>query len=111
MRFARAVGPGSAAGRTLGGKAELVTTNNKSYDVADIVTEFTVEKNGMRFPGRVEIVKSRYKIFKGKRGAKAIERDLFRVTQAYTSYRFFGVRARDRVRDIVAGTVPEGGTR
>jgi len=81
----------------------------EKYEIARIVTEFTVEKNGMRFPGLVDIVDTRYKVLQGKKAPYAVERNGFVVRQRYMDYRFFGVRTEDWIRDIVVGAAGGSG--
>jgi hypothetical protein len=66
--------------------------------VERVETEFTVEKNGMRFPGRARIEQARYR---AKAGGKRSSTAILRVEQAYRNYRFFQVRTADQVRRIV----------
>jgi len=68
-----------------------------TYRVTDFSTEFDVEQNGMRFPGRVVIESKRYTV----EGGKVREDSDFRVTQTYERYRFFGVRTREEIRTMV----------
>jgi len=81
----------------------------ESYEIARIMTEFSVEKNGMRFPGLVEIVNTRYKVLQGRKAPYSVERNGFIVTQRYLDYRFFGVRTEDWIRDIVGGAAGGSG--
>ncbi len=73
------------------------------YRIERIVTEFTVDKNGMRFPGTVEIQRSLYKVFKKNRYE---EKSLLQVRQVYRNYRFFSVRTAEEIRAIVEGNLP-----
>jgi len=66
-----------------------------------VTTEFTVVKNGMRFPGKVTIARSRYVFPGGGRGNPYREIPLSLVTQTYDDYRFFGVRTEEEIRRIV----------
>jgi hypothetical protein len=69
---------------------------------ARVEMEFTQEKNGMRFPGRIVTtgMQGKVRIRRGRRVAD--ERTLFTVTQLYTDYRFFGVKTREAIREIGA---------
>ena len=71
---------------------------------------FGTEKNGMRFPSKIVIERSRYDV-KGPPGEReAKDRVEFRVTQRYSNYRFFNVRTEEEVREMVFGrTQREGG--
>jgi hypothetical protein len=62
-----------------------------------VVTEFTVEKNGMRFPGlvRVEVYRS-HADSKAKEATAAL-----RVEQAFSNYKFFQVRTAEEIRQWV----------
>lgn len=73
------------------------------YDIESIVTEYSVVKNGMRFPGRVTIVRSVSTVLGGERDFPLRERELLRVTQKYSDYEFFSVRTREEIQRIVAG--------
>lgn len=74
------------------------------YEFASIQTEFTVEENGMRFPGEVEINNSRYRIRRVGARRTTEEEPVYRVSQSYRNYRFFGVKTYDQIRQIVAGS-------
>jgi len=64
---------------------------------------FGTEKNGMRFPSRIDIERSRYHV-KGPPGEREVnDRMEFRVTQLYSNYRFFNVRTEAEVRELVFG--------
>ncbi len=58
-----------------------------------------VVKRGLRFPGRVEIVRSRFRPYQSPTGRKVKEREMLRVEQTYRDYKFFGVRAKDDITD------------
>lgn len=65
---------------------------------ARVATEFTHEVNAMRFPGKIIVTGThgKIRIRKGKRVPN--ERPLFTVTQLYSDYRFFGVKAEEALR-------------
>jgi VWFA-related protein len=65
--------------------------------ILSYTTEFDVEKNGMRFPGRSLIDKVDFEI----RGGKVVERPVFHVSQTYKRYRFYNVRTAEEIRAIV----------
>ncbi len=69
------------------------------HDIERITTEFSVVKRGLRFPGRVEIVRSRYRPYQSSTGRKVKEREMLRVEQTYRDYKFFGVQAKDDITD------------
>ncbi len=69
-----------------------------------VTTEFTVVKNGMRFPGRVEIDLTRYAI-PGEGRAQPFRRELiYNVKQIYSAYEFFSVRTAEEIRAFGAPT-------
>jgi hypothetical protein len=67
------------------------------------VTEFGVLENGMRFPSKVTIHRSRI----GEQGRPSYDgsraRPILRVEQQYRNYRFFGVRTTEEIRRAVVG--------
>lgn len=65
------------------------------------LTEFTVEKNGMRFPGRVVIERRRYQIVNPHSMKKYRAVRIFRIDQRYTDYRFFSIRTAEEILEIV----------
>jgi hypothetical protein len=66
---------------------------------------FDNEKNGMRFPSRIVIDRSRHDV-KGPPGEREDkDRVEFRVTQRYSNYRFFNVRTEEEVREMVFGQI------
>src|SRR5262249_25582710 len=74
--------------------------------IEKVDTDFSVEKNGMRFPGTVVIWNSRYRVQRNDGGKEIQESPVYRVTQAYTNYRFFNVRTREEIRDLILGKSP-----
>jgi len=71
---------------------------------------FDTEKNGMRFPSRIVIDRSRHQVKGPPDEREASDRTEFRVTQRYSNYRFFNVRTQQEVRELVFGqTRREGG--
>lgn len=66
-----------------------------------VTTEFSVEKNGMRFPGKASIVRTEFTV--PGAAAPVDESLVYRVEQSYSNYRFFHVRSRDEIRAIVSG--------
>jgi hypothetical protein len=76
----------------------------KHVSIERISTEFSCEKNGMRFPGRVVIARTAF-IVPGE-AAPFDESPVYRVEQSYTNSRFFAVRTRDEIAAIVSGPSP-----
>ena len=82
--------------------------DSATYDVERIVTEFGFDKNGMRFPSHVEIVKTRSKVVPGVAEDAVKTTTLRRVTQVYSKFEFFSVRSSDEITRFVngGGTLP-----
>ena len=85
---------------------ELSTTGNEEpagryYEIQTASTEFGMVKNGMRFPSRVEIVSSLYSLSKAVPPARANLAREERTVQTYKRYKFYGVRTRDEVRNML----------
>ncbi len=77
------------------------------YPITHVTTEFDIEKNGMRFPGRVVLERTET-IVEGVQGKSAVyEAPVFRVTQTYKRYKFFGVRTQEEIGGFVNGLGPE----
>jgi len=75
----------------------------KRYPIERVTTEFSVEKNGMRFPGKVTIALSEF-VVPGEGGSAPFDQTLvYRIEQNYANYRFFSVRTRDEIRALVSG--------
>ena len=73
------------------------------HQIERVTTEFSVEKNGMRFPGKVVIALTEF-VVPGEGGSAPFdESPVYRIEQTYTNYRFFSVRTRDEIRAIVSG--------
>ena len=69
-----------------------------------VTTEFDVVRNGMRFPGRVTVTRTDYRLTARKRGGAAVNpQELYRIVQTYSGYRFFKVRTAEQIRGIVDG--------
>ncbi len=70
--------------------------------ITDVVTDFEVVKNGMRFPSRVTLTSSRYLSGGGP------VRKLFQAStvQSYSDYRFYGVRTTEEIRDMLGISPP-----
>lgn len=73
----------------------------RPYKVVRVVTDFSVEKNGMRFPGKVVSTLNEYRIRKRHDRREPVETKVYEVTQSYYDYFFFSVRTRDEIRAIV----------
>src|SRR5262245_49399948 len=78
-------------------------TQKKRYLVERISTDFTVLKNGMRFPGQVDIQMSSYTIPQDAVTELHKESSVYHVQQVYTNYQFFNVRTKEEIRDLVSG--------
>ena len=76
---------------------------SETYVVEQISTEFTVVKNGMRFPGSVVTRDLQYRVVGGERSRQHRERLLRRVEQTYQDYRFFGVRTEEEIKGVLGG--------
>jgi hypothetical protein len=80
------------------GDEELVV---RYYELQTASTEFGMVKNGMRFPSRVEIVSSLYSLSKVVPPARANLAREERTIQTYKRYKFFGVRTREEIRNLL----------
>lgn len=90
-----------------GGPAVGVTTSGNGARAFGMpgeryLTDFRIEKNGMRFPSKVTIVRSQVGV-RGPTVGGEPAREVLRVEQVYTDYRFFGVRTTEEIRSRVAG--------
>ena len=65
--------------------------------ITEVVTDFEVVKNGMRFPSRVTLTSRRY--LSGGGPPRKVEEA--RVVQTYSEYRFYGVRTTEEIRDLL----------
>jgi hypothetical protein len=77
------------------------TVTDDGYQVQKITTTYDVVENGMRFPGLVEIVRNNSKVYVNGARRKAREREVLRVKQVYSNYRFYGVRTEEEIRGLV----------
>ena len=88
-------------------EADLASTgsfpDNKlpTYYFSKVTKEFGQEKNGLRFPSRVEIVRSRFDVHVENGHRSATEQTMYRVKQEYSDYRFFSVRTLDEVKNYI----------
>jgi hypothetical protein len=81
------------------------------YTFTRVTAIFDTEKNGMRFPGEILQERIRYRV-RGEIGErKASERLEFRVSQRYSNYRFFNVRTKEEIRELVFGRTQREGRR
>jgi hypothetical protein len=71
------------------------------YEIQTATTEFGMVKNGMRFPSRAEVTSSLYYFSKAKVPDRANLAREERTLQTYKRYKFYGVRTRDEVRDML----------
>jgi hypothetical protein len=76
------------------------------YLFTRVSTEFTVEKNGMRFPGKTRIETVRCRIRGGIADDRYHESEIRAVEQTYRDYEFFTVRTAEEIRQIVFGPAP-----
>jgi hypothetical protein len=67
----------------------------QTYDIERIVTTFGFEKNGMRFPSRIELTLTRTVDLR--------DSILRTVTQDYAKFEFFSVRSREEIARFVEG--------
>jgi hypothetical protein len=87
-----------------GGRREALygpVVEDEGYEIEKFTTEFSVVKNGMRFPGSVEIQRTRYKVYSNWRKRKYREKEILRVRQVYRNYRFYGVRTAEEIQGLV----------
>ncbi len=81
--------------------AQNVLGYRGTFTFSDVTTEFDVEKNGMRFPGRSLIKRTEHIVNARGEGSARRERPLYQVSQTYKRYQFFSVRTADQVRAFV----------
>jgi len=81
---------------------------NQDYIIQRILSEFSVEHNGMRFPSRVVIRSSHFEVTERDGVRTAVERQIFLIEQTYSKYSFYGVRAHEQIRDFVSGDATLG---
>jgi hypothetical protein len=69
------------------------------YLIKQVITEFEVVKNGMRFPSKSSLI-GREVYLDGRAfvGFRWRERTAFRVEQAYNNYQFFRVRTEAEIQ-------------
>ncbi len=74
----------------------------RSYRVERAVTEFSVIKNGMRFPGEVRIRSTLY--YLPRRPQSNVPEVISEVQskQSYSKYRFYGVRTFEEVQELLS---------
>jgi hypothetical protein len=72
-------------------------TNHVTDWITEVVTDFEVVKNGMRFPSRATATSRRY--LSGELPPKSLREA--RSTQTYSKYRFYGVRTYEEVRSLL----------
>ena len=72
--------------------------------IENVSTDFSVEKNGMRFPGRTEITLTQYTVPFNRQLLKKDTQVVDRTMQKYSSYQFFNVRTESEVRSILTDT-------
>jgi hypothetical protein len=74
----------------------------RSYRVEEVTTEFTVVKNGMRFPGTAKILSTLYYLPRRPQSLRPEMISENHSTQSYAKYRFYGVRTSEEVRQILS---------
>ncbi len=77
------------------------------FEFTTTFTELGVERNGLRFPSRVETERTFYSVRGDGDERETREYTVFRTEQIYDNYRFFSVRTEAEVRDRVRGTSAE----
>jgi len=75
----------------------------EQYLIERVSTDFTEKKNGMRFPGKVVIARSVYRIQGGSEASGSLETPIYRVQQTYGDYHFFEVRMEQDILNFVLG--------
>jgi len=73
------------------------------HTIQQIITDFAVEKNGLRLPSKVQIELDRYRVVERRELLSTKKYKLSRVEQTYTNYQFFNVRTTAEIRAIVEG--------
>ena len=73
------------------------------HTIQQIITDFGVEKNGLRLPSKVRIELDRYRVVERRESLTTKKYKLSRVEQTYTNYQFFNVRTTAEIRAIVDG--------
>ena len=73
----------------------------ETYEVRTFVTEFTVIKNKLRFPGRVEIVRHKCIVFGEEGSRRSHDAVLEKVEQTYKRYRFFNIQTEEEVQQVL----------
>jgi hypothetical protein len=79
------------------------TETSHHYTMQRVTTEFTFEKNGLRFPGRVVIERDRVKVREKNGLYSAKTTELLRVVQKYDNYQFFNVQTASQIRGFIDG--------
>lgn len=78
--------------------AQAAGTHQSSHLIERYLTDYTVERNGIRFPTEVTIERSRFQVW-GRNGNSGYrEYPVLRIRQLYDNYRFFGVQTREEIR-------------
>ena len=81
----------------------LVWSGLRRYLIERVSTDFTVEKNGMRFPAKVVIEMTRHVVRSRDTGRTSKVSPVYRVEQTYDHYQFFSVRTQEEIRDMISG--------
>jgi len=75
----------------------------REYVLEKVTVEFDVERNGMRFPSRVDIVLERYELLGGRPERNRKPRKLARTKQNFTNYRFFEIKTAEEISKHIEG--------
>lgn len=84
----------------------LPRDEKKPVLIDKIVTTFGFEKNGMRFPSRVEMSTTQAFVKYGKFDDPLRERVIDRVVQDYSKFEFFSVRTSEEILHFISGGAP-----
>jgi hypothetical protein len=76
---------------------------HRGYILEKVTVEFGVERNGMRFPSRVDIVLERYDLWGGRPEGNRRPKELARTVQNFTDYRFFEIKTAEEIGKHIAG--------
>jgi hypothetical protein len=68
-----------------------------SFDEVDV--EFAVEREGLRFPSRVVLLRREFETQRDADYLRTAARETLRIVQSYDNYRIFGVRTSTRIAE------------
>ena len=80
----------------------LLEGPGRRYRIEWVTTEFSVLKNGMRFPGEVRLTSILYYLAKRPEDNRPDEVSRIESKQSYTKYSFYAVRTSEEVRSILS---------